>query len=96
MSSVDRKLAINNFKNGKVNIIINDEILTTGFDSTNIKCVFITSPTKSVVKYSQMIGRGLRGKKMGGNEECLLIDVPENILVYDENKAFEHFKNYWN
>ena len=96
MSTSDRIRAIDDFKNGVVNIIINYEILTTGFDSTNIKCVFITSPTKSVIKYSQMIGRGLRGPKMGGNKECLLIDVQENSLVYTENKAFGHFDNYWN
>ena len=73
--SYERSKAIGDFKEGKVNIIINYEILTTGFDSTNIKCVFITRPTKSVILYSQMIGRGLRGLKMGGNSECKLIDI---------------------
>lgn len=91
----DRKRAIQDFKDGNVNIIINFEILTTGFDSTNIKCVFITRPTKSVVLYSQMIGRGLRGPKMGGNKQCLLIDVKENLLAYNENAAFKHFDSYW-
>lgn len=95
MASTDRKRAIENFKNGKVNIIINFEILTTGFDSTNIKCVFITRPTKSVILYSQMIGRGLRGPKMGGNKSCLLIDVQENLYSYNENTAFKHFDSYW-
>ena len=95
MDNADRKIAIDNFKNGKVNIIINYEILTTGFDSTNIKCVFITRPTKSVILYSQMIGRGLRGPKMNGNKECLLIDVKENLVAYNENTAFKHFNNYW-
>lgn len=95
MASTDRKRAIDDFKKGKVNIIINFEILTTGFDSTNIKCVFITRPTKSVILYSQMIGRGLRGPKMGGNENCLLIDVQENLYAYNENAAFKHFNSYW-
>ena len=95
MASTDRKRAIDDFKKGKVNIIINFEILTTGFDSTNIKCVFITRPTKSVILYSQMIGRGLRGPKMGGNENCLLIDVQENLYSYNENAAFKHFNSYW-
>lgn len=95
MASTDRKRAIDDFKKGKVNIIINFEILTTGFDSTNIKCVFITRPTKSVILYSQMIGRGLRGPKMGGNENCLLIDVQENLYSYNENAAFKHFNGYW-
>ena len=96
MNSYERKKAISDFKKGNVNIIINYEILTTGFDSTNIKCVFITRPTKSVILYSQMIGRGLRGPKMGGNEECLLIDVEENVCSFNENEAFMHFDKYWN
>jgi len=92
----DRQKAISDFKTGKVNIIINFDILTTGFDSTNIKCVFITRPTKSVILYSQMIGRGLRGPKMGGNKECKLIDVKENLNSFaDENAAFRHFDQYW-
>ncbi len=90
-----RAKAIDDFKNGVVNIIINYDILTTGFDSTNIKCVFITRPTKSVILYSQMIGRGLRGPKMGGNKECKLLDVQENLVAYNENSAFKHFDTYW-
>lgn len=95
MDPYERAKSISDFKEGKVNIIINYEILTTGFDSTNIKCVFITRPTKSVILYSQMIGRGLRGPKMGGNEACLLIDVKENLISFNENKAFKHFNKYW-
>lgn len=97
MSKYEREKAIKDFKDpdSPVKIIINYEILTTGFDSTNIRCVFITRPTKSVILYSQMIGRGLRGPKMGGNEECLLIDVKENLDAYNENDAFKHFDDYW-
>lgn len=95
MSDYEREKAIFNFKSNNVSIIINYEILTTGFDSTNIRCVFITRPTKSIILYSQMIGRGLRGPRMGGNEKCLLLDVKENLYAFDENKAFVHFEKYW-
>lgn len=97
MDRYSRQKAISDFKNrdNDINVIVNYEILTTGFDSTNIKCVFITRPTKSVILYSQMIGRGLRGPKMGGNAECLLIDVKENLMSFNENDAFKHFDEYW-
>ena len=97
MNPIDRKKAIDEFKDrqSNVNIIINYEVLTTGFDSKNIQCVFITRPTKSVVLYSQMIGRGLRGPLMGGNEECLLIDIEDNIKSFDNENAFSHFNDYW-
>lgn len=97
MKPFARKKAIDDFKNKEnpTNIIINYDILTTGFDSANIKCVFITRPTKSVILYSQMIGRGLRGPKMGGNSICKLIDVKENLESFNENDAFKHFDKYW-
>lgn len=91
-----RKKYLKDFDDGKYNILINNAILTTGFDSPRIKCVFITRPTNSIVLYSQMLGRGLRGKKMGGNEECLLIDVVDNLNKFnDENFAFNYFSVYW-
>ncbi len=97
MSKIERDTAIKQFKDrtNDVNILINYEVLTTGFDSKNIRCVFITRPTQSVVLYSQMLGRGLRGPQMGGNEECLLIDIKDNLKQFDEHMAFSHFDNYW-
>ena len=97
MDPIDRKTAINKFKDkgSGVDIIINYEVLTTGFDSKNIKCVFITRPTKSVVLYSQMLGRGLRGPLMGGNEECLLVDIDDNLDAFDNETAFSYFNDYW-
>lgn len=97
MNPIDRKKAIDKFKNrnSDVDIIINYEVLTTGFDSKNIKCVFITRPTKSIVLYSQMLGRGLRGPLMGGNENCLLVDVDDNLKAFDNETAFSHFNDYW-
>ena len=97
MEPMDRKHAIDLFKDRKsgVDIIINYEVLTTGFDSKNIKCVFITRPTKSIVLYSQMLGRGLRGPMMGGNEECDLIDIDDNLQAFGNETAFSHFNDYW-
>lgn len=97
MGDSDREKAIADFKDRDkdINILINYEVLTTGFDSTNIQCVFITRPTQSIVLYSQMLGRGLRGPMMGGNEECLLVDVKDNFGKYEPDMAFSHFDSYW-
>lgn len=98
MAPWDRADAIAAFKDAEspVNILINYEVLTTGFDATNIRCVFITRPTQSIVLYSQMLGRGLRGPLMGGSDECLLIDLKDNLGRFNPDMAFEHFNDYWN
>lgn len=98
MDNAERSITIKRFKDrdDNLNILINFEVLTTGFDATNIKCVFITRPTNSVVLYSQMLGRGLRGPKMGGNAECLLIDIDDNLNKFtSESAAFNSFDEYW-
>ena len=99
MDPVERRTIISRFKDDSddLNILINYEVLTTGFDATNIRCVFITRPTNSVVLYSQMLGRGLRGPQMGGNQYCELIDIEDNLERYtNESQAFNYFSAYWN
>lgn len=91
-----RNQKIDNFNSGEYNILINYDVLSTGFDSPRIKCVFITRPTRSIIQYSQMLGRGLRGEMMGGNQTCLLIDLIDNNELFNpETMAFNYFEEYW-
>lgn len=97
-SSKDRERIVNDFKNkdSKIRILLNYEVLTTGFDAPSTDCVFIARPTGSIVLYSQIIGRGLRGPLVGGNEFCTIVDVIDNIVSFpSENWAFNYFNTYW-
>jgi len=78
--TADRSKYIDDFKNNKLKVLVNYGVLTTGFDAPNIQAVIIARPTSSVVLYSQMLGRGLRGEKMGGTKYCDIIDVHDNIM----------------
>jgi len=94
--SHDRFDHINEYKDGKIKVIVNYGVLTTGFDAPNTNAVVITRPTGSLVLYSQMIGRGIRGPKMGGTPDCMLIDLEDNLTGYpSESQAFKFFDNYW-
>ena len=92
-----RRKQIDGFKDdsSSLNILVNVSVLTTGFDSPNIDCVFISRPVTSIILYSQMIGRGIRGPRMGGNECCKLIEVVDNLDFGDESWAFNFFDSYW-
>lgn len=93
---LDRADAIRDFKEGTLSVLINFGVLTTGFDAPNIRAVIVARPTTSVVLYSQMIGRGLRGPLMGGTDECMIVDVNDNILNMPEaNKAFTYFDKFF-
>ena len=42
-----------------------------------------------------MIGRGLRGPQNGGKEECLVVDVADNVVAYGFDLAFREFEYLW-
>jgi len=88
---------LNDFRNCKIQIICNFGVLTTGFDAPKTDVVCIARPTTSIVLYSQMIGRGLRGPAIGGTKSCKLINVRDNIRnLPDYQKIFDYFDGYWN
>ncbi len=91
-----RRSVIERFKSGELDVILNYGVLSTGFDAPRIRSVMITRPTASVVLYSQMVGRGLRGPKMGGNESCRLLDVRDNFENFGAvDDVYDCFEDFW-
>ena len=91
-----RKTLIDKFKSNEIQIICNYGVLSTGFDEPKIDVVFMTRPTNSIVLYSQIIGRGLRGTLIGGTEFCEIYSVVDNILDLPNNKEiFNYFDEYF-
>ncbi len=58
--------------------LANVNVLTTGFDATNVDCVVLLRPTASVGLYVQMVGRGTRIHP--GKDDCLILDYGGNVL----------------
>ena len=73
----NRDVIIDEFKNGDLKYLINNAVLTTGFDARNIDCVAMVRSTMSPGLYSQIVGRGLRTHE--SKENCLLLDFGNNI-----------------
>ena len=64
---------IKDFKEGKLDVLINVNIVTEGTDIPNIQTVFLARPTTSKILMTQMIGRGLRGESAGGTKETNIV-----------------------
>jgi superfamily II DNA or RNA helicase len=91
-----RELVIKKFRAQEIQVLCNYEVLSTGFDAPLVDCVFIARPTASVVLYSQMIGRGLRGPAVGGKSKCLIVNVRDNFSNLPSiNTMYKIFDDYW-
>jgi ATP-dependent helicase IRC3 len=76
ISKTSRMKAIKNFKEGSIQVMVNCQVLTEGFDEPSISCLLLARPTTSKILYTQMIGRGSRlwpGKKI-----CKVIEFTDN------------------
>jgi superfamily II DNA or RNA helicase len=94
-----RKRRIRSFKRdtGEPMVLCNYGVLTTGFDAPKTSAALIARPTGSLVLYSQMVGRAIRGPKAGGNNNAEIVTVVDQNLpgfgsVAD---AFVNWEDVW-
>lgn len=90
-----RQWAIEEFKAGKLQVLTNYGVLAQGFDAPAVRAVIVSRPTFSPTLYQQMIGRGLRGPRNGGKEECLVVNVRDTVARFGTRLAFFEFEHLW-
>lgn len=95
MSDSDRNAAISDFRNGKIRVLFNVNVLSHGFDCPNIDCIITARPTASISLYYQQLGRGVRISP--GKNDCLIIDFSGNVKKFGriENLVFKKDNGTW-
>ena len=106
-SREDNNRNIEAYRDKKLEVLINVNILTEGTDLPQTKTVFLARPTVSRVLMTQMVGRALRGEMAGGTKEAFVVsfiddwedkiafEAPETILIGGETpikKDYEYRK----
>ena len=77
--------------------LLNYGVFTAGFDAPVTSCVVVARPTASVVLYSQMVGRAMRGTRVGGNRNCDIWTVVDTNLPGFRSvaDAFQNWEELW-
>ncbi|GAA0768724.1 DEAD/DEAH box helicase [Brevundimonas olei] len=68
----DRSRFIDDFRAGRLRVLTNANVLTTGFDAPATDLIALLRPTLSPGLYVQMMGRGTR--LADGKSDCLVLD----------------------
>src|SRR5690606_14200005 len=78
-------------------VVCNFGVLTTGFDAPQTSAAVIARPTTSLVLYSQMVGRAIRGPEAGGNAAAEIVTVVDSALpgFGDVREAFLNWEDVW-
>ena len=90
-----RRRIVEEFRSGEINVLVNYGIFREGFDAPKTRAIIVARPVYSPNLYFQMIGRGLRGVRNGGNDRCLILNVSDNIENFQRKLAFAELDWLW-
>ena len=90
-----RRRIVEEFRNSEIKALVNYGIFREGFDAPKTRAIIVARPVYSPNLYFQMIGRGLRGVKNGGNDRCLILNVEDNIANFQQKLAFSDLDWLW-
>ena len=93
-SSIRRRV-VEEFRSGEIKALVNYGVFREGFDAPKTRAIIVARPVYSPNLYFQMIGRGLRGVKNGGNDRCLILNVRDNIENFEGRLAFSDLDCLW-
>ena len=78
ISREDNERKLEDYRNGKLQVLINVNILTEGVDLPKTKTVFLARPTVSSILMTQMVGRALRGTAAGGTASSYIVSFVDH------------------
>ena len=93
--TASRRRIVDEFRAGEIKALVNYGIFREGFDAPKTRAIIVARPVYSPNLYFQMIGRGLRGVKNGGNDQCLILNVRDNIANFQRRLAFTDLDWLW-
>lgn len=73
----DRNRIIEEFRNQKIRVIVQVNVLTVGFDYPELDCLITARPTASISWWYQFVGRGTRIHEKKKN--CLVVDFVGSV-----------------
>jgi len=86
----DRNTILLDFKAGKLQGLINIDVLTAGFNESKIGCIIDCAPTKRTGRFIQRVGRGTRldgetyeESVANGKPDIIYLDLANNISEHD-------------
>lgn len=82
MTKADRERILKEFEEGKIKVLANANVLVVGYDRPDLDTVVLASPTLSLARYYQEVGRAIRPHP---SKECgWIVDLAGNINRFGE------------
>lgn len=82
MTKKEREKIVNDFKAGKIKVVVQVLVLNIGFDLPALDCVIFARPSRSLRIWAQTVGRGIRVDPDDPNKVCKCVDMGGMLDLY--------------
>ena len=98
----EREQIVQDFKDGKIQVLVNVDIFSEGFDCPDVEFIQMARPTWSLSKYMQQVGRGLRTSP--GKDKTVILDnagmyarfgLPSDTRLWNATFAGMDFRDHY-
>ena len=98
----EREQIVQDFKDGKIQVLVNVDIFSEGFDCPDVEFIQMARPTWSLSKYMQQVGRGLRTSP--GKDKTIILDnagmyarfgLPSDTRLWNATFAGVDFRDHY-
>jgi superfamily II DNA or RNA helicase len=93
--TASRRYFLERFKRGKIRVLCNHTVLSTGFDAPKTDMILISRAIFSPVRFMQMVGRGMRGEKNGGKTRCRIVTVMDNLGRFQDRHPYHYCQRFF-
>lgn len=91
MTKANRERILKDFEDGKIKVLANANVLVVGYDRPDLDTVVLATPTLSLARYYQEVGRAIRPHP---SKECgWIVDLAGNINRFGEVSDLKLNKN---
>ena len=85
---------MNLFEAGNINVLVNQKLLSTGYDCPNIDNVYILGRINSPILFEQIVGRASRGALVGGSSSCKIYVFDNHIKIHGEPNSYTSYVDF--
>lgn len=93
-SPANRDKFLHWFRAGQVPVLVNKDLLVTGFDLPALDQVFLAAPVRSSIRFEQIVGRVIRGPAVGGQPQSRVFQFEAHDEIHGTLESYSRFWDY--
>jgi len=90
----ERQARLGRFATGETDVIVNQKLLTTGYDCPAVSDILIQHKISSSILFEQIVGRAARGPMTGGEHESRIWQFDDHLAIHGLPSSYYRYKDF--